>query len=78
MLNTDQIRARLEQLLAQTPFNGLSADMKLMLQSQLSALLTKANLVGREEFEVQADALRRAQEKLAQLELKIQELENRS
>lgn len=78
MLNPDQIRARLEQLLAQTPFNGLSADMKLMLQSQLSSLLNKANLVGREEFEVQADALRRAQEKLAQLELKIQELENRS
>jgi BMFP domain-containing protein YqiC len=75
MMNSEQIRNRVEQLLQQSPLAGLSADVRLMLQSQLQSLLNSANLISREEFEVQAEALRRTQAKLAELESKLSQLE---
>ncbi|HUH58321.1 MAG TPA: accessory factor UbiK family protein [Pseudomonadales bacterium] len=74
-MNSEQVRDRIEQLLQQSPFASLSSDMRLLMQSQLNALISKANLVSREEFEVQSDALQRTQIKLAELEEKIQLLE---
>ncbi len=74
-MNPEQVKERVDKLLQQSPFASLSSDMRLLMQSQLSALISKANLVSREEFDVQADALRRTQEKLAELEQKIQLLE---
>ncbi|MDK2778128.1 MAG: accessory factor UbiK family protein [Pseudomonadota bacterium] len=75
MLNSDQIRTRIEQLLQQTPFSGLSQDLKLALQGQLNSLLSSADIVSREEFEVQAEALRRTQARLLELEDKVAQLE---
>ncbi|MCD8521737.1 MAG: accessory factor UbiK family protein [Saccharospirillaceae bacterium] len=75
MMNSEHIRNRIEQLLQQSPLAGLSADVRLMLQSQLQSLLSSTNLISREEFEVQAEALRRTQAKLAELEGKLSQLE---
>lgn len=75
MLNTDQIRGHLEQLLQQGPLAGLTADMRLLLQSQISALLQKADLVSREEFDVQRESLQRTQARLAELEERLTQLE---
>ncbi len=75
MLNSDQIRTRIEQLLQQTPFSGLTQDLKLALQGQLNNLLSSADIVSREEFEVQAEALRRTQARLLELEEKVAQLE---
>lgn len=74
-MNSEPIRNRIEQLLLQSPLAGLSADVRLMLQSQLQSLLSSANLISREEFEVQAEALRRTREKLEVLEQKLSQLE---
>lgn len=78
IMSSEQFRERIDQLLQQSPFANLSSDMRLLMQSQLNALISKANLVSREEFDVQSDALRRTQAKLAVLEEKIQDLENSS
>ena len=75
MMNPEQIRARLEQLLQQTPLAGLSADARLLVKGQIASLLSSADIVSREEFEVQAEALRRTQTKLADLENKLSQLE---
>lgn len=75
-MNPESVRQRIEQLLQQTPFAALSADMRLALKAQLSQWLTSANLVTREEFDVQTEALRRTQSKLEELEAKIALLEN--
>lgn len=74
-MNPEQIRQRIDDLLQQSPLASLSADMKLLLQGQLNSLLTKANLVSREEFEIQTESLQRTQAKLAELEQKIAQLE---
>lgn len=76
-MNSDQVKERIDKLLQQSPFASLSADMRLLMQSQLNALISKANLVSREEFEVQSDALRRTQSKLIELEEKIHLLEQK-
>lgn len=74
-MNTADLRQRFDELLQQSPFAGLSADAKLLAQSQLQALISKANLVSREEFDIQSEALARAQAKLSQLEQQISALE---
>lgn len=74
-MNPTQIRQHLDELLQQSPFASLSADAKLLAQSQLQAFINKANLVGREEFDIQQQALARTEAKLAQLESKLSELE---
>jgi len=75
MLKPDQIRTRIEQMLQQGPFAGLSEDLRLAMRSQLNALLTSADIVTREEFEVQAEALRRTTARLAELEAIVARLE---
>lgn len=75
MINSEQIRTRIEQLLQQSPFAALSDDLRILMKSQLTALLNNADLVSREEFEVQAEALRRTRATLAELEEKVARLE---
>jgi len=75
MINQDQIRNRIEQLFQQTPLAGLSSDVRLLIKGQISSLLNSADIVSREEFEVQAEALRRTQARLAELEEKLAKLE---
>lgn len=74
-MTPDQIRTRIEQLMQKSPLSGLSDDLRLMIKSQLQSLLTSADLVTREEFEVQAESLRRTQSKLLELEEKLTRLE---
>lgn len=76
MLKPDQIRTRIEQMLQQGPFAGLSDDLRLAMRSQLNSLLTSADIVTREEFEVQAEALRRTSARLAELEDVVARLES--
>lgn len=52
-----------------------AADVEKNLRALLQGAFTKLELVNREEFDVQADVLRRTREKLAQLENRLAELE---
>lgn len=74
-MKPDAIKGRIEELLQQSPFASLSSDIRLALQSQLQGLITSANLVTREEFEVQAEVLRRTNARLAELEARLVKLE---
>ncbi|MEC8443855.1 MAG: accessory factor UbiK family protein [Pseudomonadota bacterium] len=74
-MKPDAIRQRIEDMLQQSPFASLSSDLKLALQSQLQSLITNANLVTREEFDVQAEVLRRTSARLAELEARLEKLE---
>tara|TARA_Y100000815_G_C13093982_1_gene406747 strand:- start:38 stop:274 length:237 start_codon:yes stop_codon:yes gene_type:complete len=71
----ESMKKRIDQLLEKSPFAGLSADLKLALKSQLRALITEANLITREEFEIQSEALQRASARLALLEERLSKLE---
>jgi BMFP domain-containing protein YqiC len=74
-MNPESIKSRIEQLLQQGPLAGLSGDIKQTLQAQLQILLTSANLVSREEFDIQTDVLRRTQAQIAELETRVAALE---
>ncbi len=75
-MSADSMKKKIDQLLEKSPFAGLSADIKLALKSHLQALITEANLVTREEFDIQADVLMRTSERLAALEERLAKLEN--
>ncbi|MBY8500013.1 ubiquinone biosynthesis accessory factor UbiK [Escherichia coli] len=53
-------------------------DVEKKIRQTLQAQLTRLDLVSREEFDVQTQVLLRTREKLALLEQRISELENRS
>ena len=74
-MKPDAIKSRLEEMLEKSPFASLSSDLKLALQSQLQSLITNANLVTLEEFDVQAEVLRRTSARLAELEERVAKLE---
>jgi BMFP domain-containing protein YqiC len=74
-MKADIIKNRIEELLQQSPFASLSSDLKLALQAQLQSVITSANLVTREEFDVQAEVLRRTSARLAELEERVAKLE---
>ncbi|MDF1764185.1 MAG: accessory factor UbiK family protein [Oleibacter sp.] len=74
-MKPEGFKQKIDQLLQQTPFAGLSSDLRLAMQSQLHSLVTSANLVSREEFEVQSEVLRRTQARLIDLEMRLTELE---
>ena len=74
-MKADMIKNRIEELLQQSPFASLSSDLKLALQAQLQSVITSANLVTREEFDVQAEVLRRTSARLAELEERVAKLE---
>lgn len=76
-MTIDNLKEKIDQLIQSTPLAGIPDDLKLLLQSQLQSLLTNANLVSREEFDVQAEILQRTKSNLAALETRISELENK-
>ncbi|MGD8587873.1 MAG: accessory factor UbiK family protein [Chromatiales bacterium] len=55
----------------------LQDDLKKNLRANLEAGLAKLDLVTREEFDVQAAVLARTRQKLARLEARVQELEQK-
>lgn len=67
----EDVSARIRELLARTPAQDLESNMRAMLGSVFARL----DLVTRQEFDVQAEVLRRTREKLAQLEAKLSALE---
>lgn len=74
MINTqvlDDLSKRIREMAA----SGPAADAEKNLRALLQGAFTKLELVNREEFDVQADLLRRTREKLALLENRLNELE---
>ena len=69
----DEINERMKSVLAQSP----AADIEKNLRVMLGAWFSRLDLVTREEFDVQREVLRRAQDKVAQLEARLAELEAR-
>jgi len=67
----EDLRARMEQLLARTPAKDVEKNMRAL----LTGFLNRLELVTREEFDVQTEVLQRTREQLAQLEAKVALLE---
>jgi len=57
------------------PGQALSEEMKMMAKAHFQQWLVQANLVTREEFDVQADLLSRTQGRLESLEQQLAELQ---
>jgi BMFP domain-containing protein YqiC len=74
MLNTqfiEDLSIRIKEMSKTTPIGDLEKNLRALLQGAF----TKMELVSREEFDVQADVLRQAREKLDLLDAKLSELE---
>ncbi len=67
----EEINARLSALIAASPAKDIEKNVKAM----LAGLFEKMDLVTREEFEIQARLLARAQERQAALEARLAALE---
>jgi BMFP domain-containing protein YqiC len=69
----EELSARLSELLAASPAKDIERNVKALVVSALERL----EVATREEFDVQAKVLARTQEKLAALEARVAELEQR-
>jgi ubiquinone biosynthesis accessory factor UbiK len=67
----DDINERMRSVFAQSPAADIEKNVRVLLTGWFSRL----DLVTREEFDVQREVLRRAQDRLAQLEARLAELE---
>jgi hypothetical protein len=67
----DDISERVKGVIAQSP----AADIEKNLRVLLAGWFSRLDLVTREEFDVQREVLRRAQDRLVQLEARLAELE---
>lgn len=70
----DEINSRVSQAFATSP----AKDVEKNLRATLTGLMSKLDLVTREEFEVQAHVLARTRERLAQLEQRVAQLERQT
>lgn len=70
----EELADKFSDLLANSPARDIEKNAKAFLGSAFARL----DLVTREEFEVQRELLLRAQARLAQLEARLQELEEKS
>ena len=68
-----ELSARLAAMAADNPARDLEKNFRAMLASAF----TRLELVSREEYDIQAQVLARAREKLAALEKRVAELEAR-
>lgn len=62
---------KLGDVLKQSPAKDIEQNLK----AGVTSMLSKLDMVSREEFDVQAEVLARTREKLAQLEARLAELE---
>jgi len=69
----EDLSARISEFLAASPAKDLEKNLKAL----LTAAFAKLDLATREQFEVQAQSLSRAREKLAELERRVVEVEAR-
>lgn len=63
--------SKLGEVLKQSPAKDIEQNLK----AGVTSMLTKLDMVSREEFDVQTEVLARTREKLAQLEARLAELE---
>jgi len=70
----DDIGAKVNELLAQSPAKDVGKNMKVL----LGGVFARLDLVTREEFDVQQEVLKRTREKLTALEAKVAELEKQA
>ena len=68
-----ELSKRLAEMAARNPAKDLERNARAM----LAATFSRLELVSREEYDVQAEVLARAREKLAKLEARVAELEAR-
>src|SRR6185437_9813934 len=74
MLNSktlDELAARIGKAFEASPAKDIEKNVKAMLQSGL----TRLDLVTRQEFDIQAEVLRKTREKVERLEARVAELE---
>lgn len=74
MLNSEKINEisnKINDMIKSSPL----ADIEKNINALIQGAFTKMELVSREEFDVQAEVLRNAREKLTKLEAKLAELE---
>jgi BMFP domain-containing protein YqiC len=81
MFNPAQLKGLADELMQSLSEKGLagqalSEEMKMRARAHFQQLLVQANLVTREEFDVQADLLNRTQQRLGDLEQQLAELQN--
>ena len=69
----NDIGERLRQVFAQSP----AADLEKNVRAMLTSLLSRLDLVTREEFDVQRQVLLRTREQLTRLEAQLAEVERR-
>lgn len=67
----NELVGKLGEVLKQSPAKDIEQNLK----AGVTSMLSKLDMVSREEFDVQAEVLARTREKLAQLEARIAELE---
>jgi len=80
MIDTKKIEQLARQVHEAMPkgFRDFGDDVEKKIRQVLQAQLTRMDLVNREEFDVQTQVLLRTREKLALLEQRLTELENRN
>jgi BMFP domain-containing protein YqiC len=69
----EEVSARISEVMAASPARDLEKNLK----ASLAGLLARLDLVNREEFDVQVQALARAREQLQALEERLAKLEGR-
>ena len=69
----DELAAKIGKALEASPAKDIEKNVKAVLQSGL----TRLDLVSRQEFDVQAEVLRKTRDKLERLEALVAELEAR-
>ncbi|GGP25672.1 accessory factor UbiK family protein [Silvimonas amylolytica] len=69
----DEIANKISDAIANSP----AKDMEKNVRAMMSTAFTKLDLVTREEFEIQQEVLARSREKLAELEARVLDLEQR-
>lgn len=76
MLNPQKIEQIIQQIQNSLPqgMKDLGKDAEVKFKQVLQSQLTKLDVITREEFEVQTQVLMRTQEKLTELEKRIDEL----
>lgn len=67
----NEISNKIKEVVNSSPLGDIEKNLNALLKS----VFTKMELVTREEFEVQAEVLRKTREKLTALEAKLAELE---
>jgi BMFP domain-containing protein YqiC len=70
----DELARRLSALVASTPAKDVEKNLRALLTSAMGRL----DLVTREEFDLQRDALTKARDRLAELEARIAEMDARA